>query len=167
MICIKRILIVSISFLLVVGCDTNHKTEFYRIQRDDIQGYEEFIQKFPNSTFVKDAHQRIETAIEEKRIKEEQERLRAEKERIDEENRRLESLYGNNSLSNGAQPYSQWYGNNQYYDDYSPHSEIIVKAPYNSDVIVIVRYNNMNGSVAGHRYIKAGKSSSLILNFTA
>ena len=52
---------------------------------------------------------------------------------------------------------------NQYYDDYTPHSEIVVKAPYNSDVIAIVRYNNMNGSVAGHRYIKAGNSSKIYL----
>ena len=43
--------------------------------------------------------------------------------------------------------------------DYTPpHSEIVVKAPYNSDVIAIVRFNNMNGSVAEHRYIIAGNS---------
>ncbi len=154
--CFKKILLAAISFSLVVGCDTNHKNEFYRIQRDDIQGYEEFIQKYPNSSFIQDARERIETAQEEKRLREEQERKEAE-------NRRLESLYGDNSLSNGSQPYSQWYGKNQYFDDYTPHSEIIVKAPYNSDVIAIVRYNNMNGSVAGHRYIKAGNSSTIYL----
>lgn len=134
------------AIFLLVSCDTNHKTEFYRIQRDDIQGYEEFIRKYPSSTFVQDARERIETAKEEQRLREERERLEAEA-------RRLESQYGNNSLSNGSQPYSRWYGKNQYYDDYTPHSEIVVKAPYNSDVIAIVRYNNMNGSVAGHRYI--------------
>lgn len=153
---LRKVLLSSISVLLVVGCDTNHKTEFYRIQRDDIRGYEEFIQKYPSSSYVQDAKERIETAIEEKRQREEQERIEAE-------NRRLESLYGDNSLSNGAQPYAQWYGKNQYYDDYTSHSEIIVKAPYNSDVIAIVRYNNMNGSVAGHRYIKAGNSSKIYL----
>ena len=141
---------------LLCGCDTNHKSEFFRIQRDDIEGYEEFIQKYPSSTYVQDARERIETAKEEKRQREERERIEAE-------NRRLESLYGNNSLTNGAQPYSRWYGKNQYYDDYTPHSEIIVKAPYNSDVIAIVRYNNMNGSVAGHRYIRAGNSSKIYL----
>ena len=117
---------------------------------------EEFIKKYPTSSFVQDARERIETAKEEKRLREEQERIEAE-------NRRLESLYGNNSLANGAQPYSRWYGKNQYYDDYTPHSEIVVKAPYNSDVIAIVRYNNMNGGVAGHRYIKAGNSSRIYL----
>ena len=79
------------------------------------------------------------------------------------ENKRLESLYGDNSLPNGSQPYSRWYGTNKYYDDYTAHSEIRVKAPYNSDVIVIVRYNNMNGSVAGHKYIQAGNSVTIYL----
>lgn len=145
-----------VSIVLFCGCDSNHKSEFYRIQRDDIQGYEAFIQKYPSSTFVIDAHERIKTAKEEKRLREEQARREAEA-------RRLESQYGNNSLSNGSQPYSRWYGANNYYDDYTAHSEIVVKAPYNSDVIAIVRYNNMNGSVAGHRYIKAGNSSKIYL----
>lgn len=50
-----------------------------------------------------------------------------------------------------------------YIDDYTPHSEIKVKAPYNSDVIAIVRCNNHNGKVAGHKYIKAGCSSTIYL----
>lgn len=152
----RTFFILCASAFLLLGCDTNHKSEFYRIQRDDIQGYEEFIRKYPSSTFVSDAHERIETAKEEKRQKEEQERRETEA-------RCLESLYGNNSLSNGSQPYSRWYGANHYYDDYTAHSEIRVKAPYNSDVIAIVRYNNMNGNVAGHKYIKAGNSATIYL----
>lgn len=75
----------------------------------------------------------------------------------------LENTYGNVSLQNGAQPYSQWYGNNLYFDDYTPHSEIRVSAPSESDVVVIVRYNNQDGNVAGHTYIKAGRSSTIYL----
>lgn len=146
----------SLLLVFVFSCDTNHKSEFYRIQRDDISGYEAFIRKYPSSSFVPDARERIKTAKEEQRLREEQERREAE-------DRRLESQYGNNSLSNCAQPYSHWYGANQYYDDYTEHSEIRVKAPYNSDVIAIVRYNNMNGSVAGHKYIKAGNSATIYL----
>ena len=153
---IFRLLAYSLLLATLLSCDTDHKSEFYRIQRDDIQGYEQFIQKYPSSSFVRDARERIETAKEEKRLKEERERKEAEA-------RRLESQYGNNSLSNGAQPYSRWYGSNQYYDDYTAHSEIRVKAPYNSDVIAIVRYNNMNGSVAGHKYIKAGNTATIYL----
>lgn len=152
----KRLSILVVLCTLLLGCDSNHKAAFYRIQRDDIQGYEEFIQKYPTSTFVQDARERIETAKEEIRIREEQERIEAE-------NRELERLYGDNSLRNGSQPYAKWYGQNQYYDDYTEHSEIRVEAPYGTDVIAIVRYNNMNGRVAGHRYIKAGQSSTIYL----
>ena len=152
----QLIALLSLLLVVIISCDTDHKSEFYRIQRDDIHGYEQFIQKYPSSSFVRDARERIETAKEEKRLKEERERKEAEA-------RRLESQYGNNSLSNGAQPYSRWYGSNQYYDDYTAHSEIRVKAPYNSDVIAIVRYNNMNGSVAGHKYIKDGNTATIYL----
>lgn len=145
----------SLLLVFVFSCDTDHKTEFYRIQRDDTSGYEAFIRKYPSSSFVPYARERIKTAKDEQRLREEQERLEAEA-------RCLESQYGKNSLSNGAQPYSRWYGANQYYDDYTAHSEIRVKAPYNSDVIANVRYNNMNGSVAGYN-IKAGNSATIYL----
>ena len=153
---IGKILNLTLLATLLVACNNNHQSEFYRIQRDDIAGYQEFIRKYPNSIYVKDANERIETAKEEKRKREEQERKEAEF-------RRLESMYGDNSLANVSQPYESWYGRNLYFDDYTPHSEIKVKAPANSDVIVIVRYNNMNGSVAGHRYIRAGMSSTIYL----
>jgi len=152
----KRLLACFLMLSLVFSCDTNHKSEFYRIQRDDISGYESFIRKYPSSSFVPDARERIKTAKEEQRLREEQERRDAEA-------RSLEVQYGSNSLSNGSQPYSRWYGANQYYDDYTAHSEIRVKAPNNSDVIAIVRYNNMNGSVAGHKYIKAGDTVTIYL----
>lgn len=142
--------------LLFLSCDSDHRSEFYRIQRDDIRGYEGFIRKYPSSSYVDDAKERIEAAKAEMMMKEEQAR-------IEENNRRLESLYGSNSLSNGAQPYSRWYGSNLYFDDYTPHSEIVVKAPASSDVIALVRYNNSNGRVAGHRYIRAGQSATIYL----
>lgn len=141
---------------LLSACDTNHSSEFNRISRYDIAGYEAFIEKYPTSIHVNDAYERIEVAKE--RQRQEAERIRRE-----EEQRQLENVYGSNSLSNGAQPYAQWYGRNSYYDDYTPHSEIRVKAPYNSDVIAIVRYNNQNGNVAGHSYIKAGSSTTIYL----
>lgn len=153
----KKILLLSFALgLVLVGCDSNHTSEYNRINRNDINGYETFISKYPTSIHVADARERIEVAREEQR-------LAAEAARKAEEQRRLESQYGANSLSNGSQPYSQWYGTNVYYDDYTPHSEIRVKAPHNSDVIAIVRYNNHNGKVAGHKYIKAGNSATIYL----
>ena len=62
------------------------------------------------------------------------------------------------------QPYSKWFGSNKVFDDYTPHSEVQVTAPYNSDVIVIIRNNNKNGTVAGHRYISRGSTGTIALN---
>lgn len=136
---------VVLGLMLLWGCDPNHTAEYNRISRSDIAGYESFIAKYPSSTLVNDARERIEVA------------------RREYEQRRLISLYGNNSLSNGSQPYSQWYGFNRHYDNYTPHSEIHIKAPLNSDVVAIIRYNNHNGSVAGHKYIKAGRNVTIQL----
>ena len=152
----KCFILLVAPLVLFTACDTNHTAEYNRINRDDIAGYEAFIAKYPSSSHVADARERIEVARQEQRLAEEALR-RAEQQR------QLEYQYGNNSLANGAQPYSQWYGTNAYYDNYTPHSEIRVKAPYNSDVIAIVRYNNHNGKVAGHRYIKAGCSATIYL----
>ena len=152
----RKILFYTIISFLLVGCDTNHTSEYNRISRYDIDGYEAFIEKYPTSIHVSDARERIE--VEKERLRQEEERrIREEKQR------QLELAYGSNSLSNGSQPYAKWYGKNSYYDDYTPHSEIRIKAPYNSDVIAIVRYNNQNGRVAGHRYIKAGNSATIYL----
>lgn len=152
---------IFLSLLFICGvlssCDRNHQSEFNRIQRDDINGYEEFIRKYPQSIYVEDARERVCVAREALRLEREQQQK-------EEEMRRLESSYGNNSLANGAQPYSRWYGANLRFDDYTPHSEIQIIAPTNSDVIAIVRYNNMNGRVAGHCYVKAGMKSTIELS---
>lgn len=188
----RRLYILAVSLVIITSCDPNHTNEFNKIARSDTAGYEQFISKYPNSTLVKDAKERIEVNVfnsiertditgyerfiakypnstlvrdakeiievekENRRIQEE---IRLEQER----QRRIENMYGHNSLSNGSAPYSQWYGLNLYFDDYTPHSEIRVSAPTNSDVIAIVRYNNGNGNVAGHKYIKAGHSVTIYL----
>lgn len=153
---LSRGLILSFICCIIFACDNNHQSEFYRIQRDDVAGYQEFIRKYPQSIYVTDALERIQMVKEERKLQNERQKKEAEL-------RQLESLYGDNSLINGAQPYSRWYGNNLRFDEYTPHSEIQIKAPYNSDVIAIVRYNNMNGKVAGHCYIKAGMTSTIYL----
>jgi len=153
---IRSCLIFIFISISTTSCDSNHQQEFYSIQRDDINGYKEFIRKYPNSIYVKDASERIEA-------EELYHKLQEEKKREEDSMMRIESQYLNNSLSNGSQPYSKWYGDNQYFDNYTPHSEIKVLAPSNSDVIVIVRHNNKNGSVAGHCYIKSGMASTISL----
>lgn len=63
-----------------------------------------------------------------------------------------------------SQPYSQWYGQNKTFDTYTPHSEVQVKAPSNSDVVVIIKENNKDGVVAGHRFISRGTTGSISLD---
>ncbi len=67
--------------------------------------------------------------------------------------------YKNNSLSNGSQPYASYYGYNRSCDYYGC-SKISVKAPYLSDVVVIIKRNNSDGSVVRHGYIKSGCTMS-------
>ena len=101
--------------------------------------------------------QRIEIE-KQKRIEEEARRAReAEEARlraIEEEERRIYNLYINNSLHTGATPYSYCYGGNSSCEGYGC-SEIKVRTPYNSDVLVIIKEND---KVYQHAYIKAGSS---------
>lgn len=63
--------------------------------------------------------------------------------------------YYNNSLKNGAQPYSYEYGYNRSCNDWGC-SAIIVNAPNNSDMVAFIK--NGNGKVVRHAYICAGRS---------
>ena len=65
------------------------------------------------------------------------------------------------TLTNGSQPYSQWYGYNQRYSSEKPQSTIQVTSAVAQDVIVIVKYNNKDGKVAGHLYIQAGRTGKI------
>lgn len=67
----------------------------------------------------------------------------------------------NNSLSNGSQPYARYYGSNYSYS--WDRAAVKVNASAYSDVVVIVRYNNAQGSVAGHVYVRKGCSSTIYL----
>jgi len=109
----------------------------------------------------KEEQERIELVIEQKeddlrRAKqEEQDRIKREaqleKER---QEKAIYDKYINNSLRNGSTPYSYCYGGNKRCSNYGC-SEIKVKTPYNSDVLVTIK---KSGVVVRHAYIKAGSS---------
>lgn len=161
--------------LTLTSCDKNHTAEYERIDRSDIEGYEAFVREYPSSIHVSDAQERIQVAKKEIRLREEEKRRqREEEERIREEAERrqreeeqqreqLYSTYGSNSLYNGSQPYESFYGKNHHYSSNEPHAEVRVKAAYDSDVIVIIRYDNQNGRVAGHTYVRAGQTATIQL----
>ena len=58
-----------------------------------------------------------------------------------------EVQYEDYSLPNGSQPYREFYGSNKSYAYGRP--SVKVNASNSSDVLVIVRYNNSKGKVAG------------------
>lgn len=63
--------------------------------------------------------------------------------------------YKNNSLYNGAMPYSYCFGSENSCSSYYSCSQISVKTPSSSDVLVTIK---KNGRVFRHAYIKAGRS---------
>lgn len=67
-----------------------------------------------------------------------------------------EKAYLHNSLSTGDTPYSAYYGSN-YKCPYPQCSAIEVTAPTNSDIVVIIKRNNEQGTVISHAYIRAGR----------
>lgn len=74
-------------------------------------------------------------------------------ERLSEEDKQ----YLGNSLMTGVTPYSAVYGKN-YRCPYSQCSGIKVTAPRESDIVVIIKRDNLNGKVVAHGYIKAGET---------
>lgn len=82
---------------------------------------------------------------------------RIERETKLENERKEKAIYDrfiNNSLQNGATPYSYCYGNNRRCSDWGC-SEIKVRASNNSDVLVTIKKDN---EVVRHAFIKAGNS---------
>ena len=73
----------------------------------------------------------------------------------------IEELSESNSLDNGTLPYEAQYGKNQTFLSDEPHATIKVKAPHQSDVVVI--YDNPSGRVAGHIYVRRDQSASIQL----
>jgi hypothetical protein len=110
---------------------------------------------------AREEQQRIELAQQKENARIEREK-RAEQERLEREARleqerkekAIHDRYINNSLSTGAMPYSRYYGDNPSCNSYGC-SQISVKTPYNSDVLVTIK---RNGKVVRHAYIRAGNT---------
>lgn len=68
-----------------------------------------------------------------------------------------ESKYIHNRLTTGSTPYVELYGKN-YKCPQSQCSGIKVTAPKESDIVVIIKSNNMDGDVISHGYIRADET---------
>jgi len=67
--------------------------------------------------------------------------------------------YKENSLRNGSQPYSIYYGSNVR----SGGCRVVIKSSSNHDCIVTVKYNDADGRVAGHVYVRRGDRAEIPL----
>lgn len=101
-----------------------------------------------NSQQQQSGYEEDSEAIELREKKRIQAELDLEKQRQEEE---LYNQYISNSLSTGSLPYLSYYGSNSSCSDYGC-SQIKVKTPENSDVLVTIK---KNGKVVRHAYIKA------------
>lgn len=129
-------------FIMIVSCESKAEKE-QRKEQLRIELAEQERKQAEEFAVLKE-QQRIEREreLEEQRIKEEEER----------EAKALRDRYINNSLYTGATPYAYCYGGNKSCSEYGC-SEIKVKTPYNSDVMVTIK---RGGVVYSHAYIKAG-----------
>ena len=100
-----------------------------------------------------------EKRLEQERIERErrEEEQRRERERREEEQRKEREIYEryiNNSLRTGATPWARWYGTNSSCSGRGC-SQIIVRTPRDSDVVVTIKRND---NVVRHAYIRANSS---------
>lgn len=154
------------------------KTSFDQIEKDPNQEkWEEYIKQFPNGHLTEQAILNLKVYTEERdynaavsaNTEEQYEEFIREypngiyfsevSERLAELRKQKEYLY--NSLSNGSQPYAKYYGRNK--SKYYGCSTIIVNASKNTDVVVIVHYDDSDGPVAGHTYVKKGNTAEVYL----
>lgn len=125
-----KMLLASFVVLAFVQCDNGEERAYKNaVKKNSIGMLQNFIDKYPDSKYIVDAKNKLQD------IKDYNE-------------------YIDNSLYNGAQPYSTWYGYNKLCNSYGC-SAITVRTP-NSDVLVMIK--NGNEQVVRHAYIAANSS---------
>lgn len=148
---IKILLYIFCSILFLSSCESDsQKKERLELEEQQQTAKEEQRQEEERAAQLRLAfkeQERKEKEAELARLRE----IKNEKARIE---RETIEKYKNNSLNTGVTPYSYCYSGNNSCS--SPGcSEIKVKTPYNSDVLVTIKKNN---EVFRHAYIRAGAS---------
>ena len=75
---------------------------------------------------------------------------------------KIRKQYAGYSLPHGSLPYESYYGSN-YSGFLYGFSSIRVHAPYNYDLVVIIKEDDADGKVVNHAYLKAGGSYSFTM----
>jgi hypothetical protein len=144
----KIILLFVATFLMFISCGETEQQRNIRLQREEKQRIE-------MAHKIEQEHIEKERQKEAKRI--EQEKQEKIEQLAREEKRKAQEIYDkyiNNYLRTGSTPYSKQYGGNPSCNDYDC-SQISVKTPISSDVLVTIKRNN---KVVRHAYIRGGNS---------
>jgi hypothetical protein len=147
------IIVLFVSVLITTSCETEagKKERLAKIERERI----ELVKQQKEEERIRLIEKAKEDSIRAVREAEEA-RLRAIQEEKERKERELSNRYGNNSLRTGSTPYSYCFGRNNSCNDYGC-SQIKVRTPSNSDVLVTIK---KNGKVYRHAYIRASSSST-------
>ncbi|MCK0125745.1 hypothetical protein MWU76_15245 [Gelidibacter sp. F2691] len=150
----------SIVLLCMLFVLTSCESEVERKQRESRLEQQRIELKFKE----KRAAEELSVRLEQERFEREKlkEIARIQRETEIENERREKAIYDryiNNSLTTGSTPYSYCFGSNKSCTSYGC-SEIKIKTPYNSDVLVIIKKNK---KVFRHVYIGASSQFSIEL----
>ena len=139
------------SLILTTSCETEaeKKERIAKIERERI----ELVKQEEEEEEVEVERIRLIEKVKEDSIRTIREAEEARLRAIYEE-RKLYNKYGNNSLRTGATPYSYCFGRNNSCSNYWC-SQIKVRTPSNSDVLVTIKKNS---KVYRHAYIRASSS---------
>jgi len=147
----------TLAFLLF-SCTESKQEKEERLEREKIERIETK-RRLEKERLEREKQEEIERIETKRRL--EKERLEREKqEEIERKEREIYNKYIHNSLDTGATPYYKYYGGNPSCHTYGC-SEIKVTASNNSDVVVIIKRNEI---VVRHAYIKAGNSYTFSLS---
>jgi hypothetical protein len=147
----RTIFITIITVFLFCSCESEQAKKV-RLQKEE-QVRIELVKKQQEKKLQE--KKEAEKKAEEERVRAEQQRI-AEEVRLEKERKEKEiyDRFINNKLANGATPYAYLYGSNKSCSDYGC-SQIKVKTPSSSDVLVTIKKND---KVVRHAFIRAGSS---------
>ncbi|NLO69361.1 MAG: hypothetical protein GX102_00075 [Porphyromonadaceae bacterium] len=142
--------------LFLYSCESNQLRQ-ERLAREEQQRIELAERQEQNRI---EREKRLEEERLERAMREEQERIEREN-RLEEERKKREIFerYINNSLRTGATPWARYYGANSPCN-VSSCSQIVVRTPRDSDVVVTIKRNE---NVVQHAYIRANSSHTFEL----
>ena len=136
---------------ILISCESDAERK-QRIAREEQQRIE--LAEKRKAEEVERAYKLEQERIEQKKREEEERIAREAKLEEDRKKQAIYDKYINNSLRTGATPYAYCFGGNKPCSDYGC-SQIKVKTPSNSDVLVIIK---KIGEVYRHAYINSSSS---------